>query len=443
MLYNFFDGISAYFQKLLIAQKEVKALPEKTEIIQEEENIPVEKIVEPVVDKVSLAKRALMTKLYSLEQEIEIFKKEFPNQYSYYLDKIENMRKSYNSSLEEIRIQMTFEIDPELNSKMQGDIIRLEREIKNFIESDVKFNLLSKRVQMLIVKLNILYNVSIWHPNERVKVISQIKQALTSEMEIAQEFKECGFIFADNQLRERLVTLLSYADYQSFKTGLRNSDINPQQMVEKLVLHAQFKDFDYITAFKAFLEDELSDLGDLLQLISDEQYRIIFEKEISALFKGIAYAEDLQNQLMNDDFWNRFFELESSLLEFLKGCGVEKDKIKVKLIDRMGIHVKENEALTLPKTNAYLALTSVFSTTRDERILLLIKLFKNVSNEVTYKEIYFLLQLFEVLDVIKKTSNSLSRHMERYIVKYPYDSKTIKKKKEYLLNTSENKQYDD
>jgi len=440
MLYNFFNSISAYFQRILTA-KDVKALPERTEVVLEED-FKEQQIVEAVVDEISLAKRTLMTKLYALEQEIEVFKKDFSPQYTYYLEKINNMRESYNLSLEEIRTKMTFEIDPELNSKMHGDIINLEREIKRFIESEVKFDILSKRLQMLIVKLNILYNVSIKHPNENSKVTSQVLRALTTEKEIADEFKECDYILEDNQFKDRIVTLISYADYHIFKISLRNSSIVPAQMIEKLVLFAQFKDFDYITAFKAFVEDELSDLGELVNLIGDEEYGRVFEKDIVKLLKENAYATDIRKHLLDEIFWSKVFLLESSLLEFLRNRNdVEEDMIKVKLIGRMNIRIKESEVLTLPKTNAYLALTSVFSTTRDERILLLIKLFKSVSNEVTYKEIYFLLQLFDAIGVIKRTPNTLSKHMEKYLAKYPYDRETINKKKMYVLNSSDMKQY--
>lgn len=439
MLYNFFNSISAYFQSILKA-KDVKAIPEKSEVLEEEK--PQEVIVEPVVNQISLAKRTLTTKLYALEQEIEVFRWDFPNEYSYYLGKIENMRQTYNSTLEEIREQMTFEIDPELNSKMHADIAKLKREIRNFIECEVKFNSISKRLEKLIVKLNILYNVSIWNPSEKGKVISQVLRAIIVEQEIAGEFKECGYILNDNQFRERIVTLISYTDYQTYKTSLRNSEITPEQMVEKLVLFSEFKDFDYIAAFKSFVEDEVSDLGELVKLIREEEYRRHFEKETTKLLKEIAYATDMKAHLLDKAFWSKVFLLESSLLEFLKGGNyVEKDLIKVKLIESMGICVKEKETLTLPKTDAYLALTSVFSTTRDDRILILTKLFKNLSNEVTYKEIYFLLQLFDAIGVVQSTPNTLNSHMDKYLAKYPYDKQTIMKKKEYVLNSTSQKQY--
>lgn len=440
MLYNFFNSISEYFQRKLMSQN-IKAIAAES-VVPTEEEISKVQIEETVVDEISLAKRTLMTKLYALEQKIEVFKKDFPQEYSYYLREIDNMRESYNSDLEEIREQMTFEIDPELNSKMNADIIKLEKKIKRFIESDVKFHIISKKLQNLIAKLNILYNVSIWNPNEKHKVFSQIQRAITAESEIVQEFKECDLILADNQRKDRIVTLISYADYQIFKISLRNSTIAPMQVVEKLAIFAQFKDFDYIAAFKAFVEDELSDLGELVVFITEDEYRRFFENKIASLLKETAYATDMKAHLLDVDFWGKTFELESSLLEFLKGCkGVEEEKIEVKLIVRMNIDVKKRETITSPKTNAHLALTSIFSTTRDDRALLLTKLFKNLSEEVTYKEIYFLLQLFDGIDVIQKTPNTLTKHMEKYMARYPYNSETIMKKKMYVLSSSSAKQY--
>ena len=64
MLYNFFNSISAYFQRIIKA-KEVKALPETTEVV-DGNNLFEEEIVDFVEDEISLAKRTLMTKLYAL-----------------------------------------------------------------------------------------------------------------------------------------------------------------------------------------------------------------------------------------------------------------------------------------------------------------------------------------------------------------------------------------
>ena len=393
-------------------------------------------------ERINVAKRTLMTKLYSLEQEIVIFEHDFPGEFQVFMERIENLRETYNSSLEEIRKLLTFEIDPELDTIKSTEVLKLERDIKNFIEKEVKFNIISKRLQRLIKKLNILYNVSIFHFKEceKVKVINQLKNAIESAKKIACEFKDCDYILYDKQLKERIISLISYADYQIFKASLRNSNIIPDELRKNLVMISEFEDFDYINAFTAFVKDEISDLGELLPLIKDDECRTILMEKLTNLLRKLTYSEDIKNELLASDFWDSFFMLESSLLEMLKMSGVEKEKIKVGLIIRMNINVDENEVLVLPITNAYLALTSIYSTTQDKKILLIVKLLRNISKDVTYKEIYFLLLLFDAIEVIRTTPNELIRHIDKYLQKYPYDPKTILKRKESVINSS-NKEY--
>lgn len=393
-------------------------------------------------ERINVAKRTLMTKLYSLEQEIVVFEHDFPGEFQVYMERIENLRETYNSSLEEIRKLLTFEIDPELDTIKSTEVLKLERDIKNFIEKEVKFNIISKRLQRLIKKLNILYNVSIFHFKEceKVKVINQLKNAIESAKKISCEFKDCDYILHDKQLKERIISLISYADYQIFKASIRNSNIIPDELRKNLVMISEFENFDYINAFTAFVKDEISDLGELLPLIKDDECRTILMEKLTNLLRKLTYSEDIEKELLTINFWNSFFMLESSLLEMLKMSGVEKEKIKVGLIIRMNISVDENEVLVLPITNAYLALTSIYSTTQDKKILLIIKLLRNISKDVTYKEIYFLLLLFDAIEVIKTTPNELIRHIDKYLQKYPYDPKTILKRKESVINSS-NKEY--
>lgn len=393
-------------------------------------------------ERINVAKRTLMTKLYSLEQEIVVFENDFPGEFQVFMERIESLRETYNSSLEEIRKLLTFEIDPELDTIKSTEVLKLERDIKNFIEKEVKFSIISKRLQRLIKKLNILYNVSIFHFKEceKAKVIKQLENAIESAKKIACEFKACDYILHDKQLKERIISLISYADYQIFKASIRNSNIIPDELRKNLVMISEFENFDYINAFTAFVKDEISDLGELLPLIKDDECRTILMEKLTNLLRKLTYSQDIENELLAINFWNSFFMLESSLFEILKMSGVEKEKIKVGLIIRMNISVDENEVLVLPITNAYLALTSIYSTTQDKKILLIIKLLRNISKDVTYKEIYFLLLLFDAIEVVKTTPNELIRHIDKYLQKYPYDPKTILKRKESVINSS-NKEY--
>lgn len=393
-------------------------------------------------ERINVAKRTLMTKLYNLEQEIAVFEDDFPAEYQNFLKRIDEIRASYNSSVESLKKLLTFEIDPETDTTKIDEVIRLENEIKNFIDTTVKFHIISKRLQRLIKKLNILYNVSILHSSEceKEKVCTQLEHAIQSESKLAEEFKTCNHILQDRQLKERIIDLLSYVDYEIFKSEIRNSNNSPETIIRRLVMKTQFDEFNYATAFIAFAKDELSDFLELLPLISDIGCRTLLKAKSDKMLTNLTYTDDLYKIILCDEFWEDFLSFESTLFEMLKVSGVEKEKTKVKLICRMDINVDENEVLVSPITTTNFALVSIFATTHDERILLLIKLLKNISKDTTYKEIYFLLLLFDALEVIENTPNDLKKHIEKYISKYPYNHKTIEERKREVFSSS-NKEY--
>lgn len=393
-------------------------------------------------ERLNVAKRTLMTKLYTLEQEIAIFKSDFPKEYDGFLQRIESLRAAYNSSLKELKKLLTFEVDPDSDIYKIDEVTKLEKDIRKFIETTVKFHIISKRLQRLIKKLNILYNVSIFHSKEceKEKVCSQLEYAVQSERKIAKEFKDSYYILADRQLKERVIELLSYVDYQIFKSSIRNSSKTPEVLIGSSVMMTDFDEFDYVSSYMAFIKDELSDLLELLPLISDDGCYRTLKMKSEKLLTHITYPESSERMLLEPDFWNEILSFETELLEVLRFNGIEKEKIKVKLIGTMDITVSEDEVLASPIDTANAALVSVFATTHDERVMLLIKLFKNVSKDTTYKEIYFLVLLFDALEVIKNAPNDLIKHIEKYISKYPYGRKTIMKKKQEVINAS-NKEY--
>lgn len=438
-LYNFLKKL------FLIPEEEVQQISQNDdeaslpETYSDEEN---ETTASEEEEKINVAKRTLMTRLYVLEQEITIFEIDFPKEFNAYMDKIEQLRQTYNSSLEEIKKLLTFEIDPELDSSKISEVRLLEIEVRNFIDKEVKFSIICKRLQRLITKLNILYNVSIFHfkQEEKQKVISQLEHAVESATKVAREFKECEYILRDNQLKERVVELVSYADYQIFKANIRSSGKMPKELVESLVTVAEFKQFDYASAFMAFVKDEISDLGELLPLVSDEECKKVLKRKLQNLLNEATYSKSVEEQIVDADFWNSFLDFESNLLEILQASGVEKEKAKVRLIIRMNINVDEKEVLLLPITNAYLSLTSIYSKVHSKKVLLLIKLLKNVSKEITYKEIYFLLLLFDLTYEIQTVPNELAKYVDKYIKKYPYNKSTIDARKRSVIN-SPSKEY--
>lgn len=123
-------------------------------------------VIQEKEERINASKKTLMTRLYILEQEITMFNKDFPKEYEAFMERIETLRKDYISTLEELNKTLTFEIDPEIDGYKTGEVIKLERDVKVFIEKEVKFGIISKRLECLILKLNILYNVSVFHFKE-------------------------------------------------------------------------------------------------------------------------------------------------------------------------------------------------------------------------------------------------------------------------------------
>lgn len=438
-IYDFFNNIFSSFS-LETMENNIPELGSTEQNDTSVDDLNHEEEAEEIEERINVAKRTLMTKLYQLEQEIAIFENDFPEEYNGFLQRIENLRASYNSSLEELKKLLTFEIDPDSDTSKIGEVVRLEKDIRKFIESTVKFHIISTRLQRLIKKLNILYNVSIVHSKEceKAKVCSQLEKAIQQERKTIEEFKN---FLADRQLKERVIELLSYVDYQIFKSSVRNASKSPDILLkETSVMLVDLDDFDYGTVYMAFLKNELRDLLELLSFISDDEYYRALKKRAEKLLTYFAYTEHPEKMLLEHDFWNEILTFETDLFEMLKLSGVAEEKIKVKLLAEMDITVDEEEVLVSPITTAKVALVSIFAKTHDERVGLLMKLLRNLSEEITYKEIYFLLLLFDVLEVVENTSNDLKRHIEKYVRKYPYHSKTITEKKQKVLNIT-NKEY--
>ena len=284
-LYCIFNNISK-FLKMLINSNEVIKIPQVSETRLEneleKENVKTKKEDSETekCKQINLSKRTLLNKLYLIEQKVDLFKEDFPNEYNYFFGEIEKLWNFYKSSLEKEDKTLTLQVDPEFNGELIWKIEELDSKITLFIERNIKFEIFSQKLQKLIVKLNILYNVSISHSNEKEKVIAQTKKALEVEMELVQELKNCVHIFSDRYLKERIITLISYTDYHIFKIVLRNSKYSIQEILAYLVIINQFKGFDYISAFNAFMQDEISDLNELLDLVSNPNYHKEFDKNM-------------------------------------------------------------------------------------------------------------------------------------------------------------------
>lgn len=438
---NLIENVYAFFIKMLnnIFKKNIPKKEDEEEIQSLAENIDIESFEQKKENSKVKVTQMLLTRLYMLKQKIIIFQKSFPEKYQFFEGEIKKLEADYNQSLEELKKDLSFEIDPEKDGEKYARVIMLERDVQTFLEKEVKFDYFIKKLETLIVKLNILYNVSVIHNQneEREKAMLQTKRAINVQEKIIQEFRNCEYLLMDMRLKNKIAELISYLDYQIFKLMVRNSDILPSEALKNMAILVEFEGFNYKAAFEAYIEEELTEIYNLMDMIQDEVVCKTLKKECESIIFELAYSKNDLNCLENSEFWESIFEIESMTISILKESGINNAKIKI--ISRVNISVSENDVLISPKVNTFLALTNIFTKTKDPKITLVIKLLKNISDDISYKEIYFLLVLFDILDVVKTVPNEIKDDLEKYLEKYPYSNNEVEKKKEkvWLLDDKE------
>lgn len=421
---SFLERILEWFKTTFNPRFEIKEKEEQKEE-QVTENQLAESKEEEITEKINIAKRTMTKRLYVLEQKIAVFKEMYPKEAHTFLDKIQKLKTEYIETLEKSKEKLTFEIDPEINGAKKEEIIKIEREVESFINKEVRFKKISQKLQKLIVMLNTLYNVSIVHskPNEKQKALQQLENAKNKTIEIAKEFKTSEEILKDPRLKERVIDLMSYAEYLTLKISIRNSNQTPKEAIKSLTIIRDFKNFDYINAFLAFVIEEIScGIRNKISILSNELLDKIKEKE-RKLLEETFYEE---NFLYSTNFWNEFMQYETDVISIL---GVSGENAKIPLLPSMKITVKIGEVLDVPITECKYTLIKNFATTNDNKILLTLKFLAELSKEVTYKEIYFILLTFDVLHYIDETPNELKNKIKKYEEKYNYSREKIAEKR--------------
>ena len=80
--------------------------------------------------------------------------------------------------------------------------------------------------------------------NEKQKALQQLENAKNKTIEIAKEFKTSEEILKDPRLKERVIDLMSYAEYLTLKISIRNSNQTPKEAIKSLTCFKFFCDFN-------------------------------------------------------------------------------------------------------------------------------------------------------------------------------------------------------
>ncbi len=418
------------------------------EASEELENLKKEQII--------VRERSIINKLYSLEQQITTFKDIFPNEYSDFSARLDTLKKEYEKSLSEYlssinEKRITYEIDPDFDSKKLNQVILIEKEITFFINDKVKYAIITKRIQVLIVKLNILYNTSIIHckDSDKEKVMSQLEFAKDTLLDIIEDSEDYHYFESDKVKRMYLTCAISYCDFIIFKCICRNL-LNPNLKDEysKLFTQTKFKGIDTASSFITFILEELGNLSDMIEkYIVEENYRIEFNRRIVKL-KCFDYDYvNVTDAIFDKNYFEDYFSLENEIINCILLCGVDKKVANIKIIKRFDVKIDEKEIFFSVKSQACLALSDIAYRERNICAIVVIEFIKNLSDDITYKDIYFILILFGLYESVinsKKTNRSFVKNIKKQEEKYEnlYSVSNIEeKKKELLRYDNNNKKY--
>ena len=440
-----------------MAAEDVEKIPAEDELKEMAEYVESEtkKEEEFENDRFVINKRSMLTRLNSMEQLIKTFDEIFPESYLGFLERIELLKQEYQESLEEYidclkKGALTFEIDPDEDSSKIADVINLEKEINSFVENDLKFYLISRRIQKMCLKLNILYNTSIRHSTEsdKTKVLAQVERAKENISEIVEDVNSYEFFSSDKVKRDYLIDFISYADYLVFKCSVRNlSYLNLKDIFSNLFINKEFDGLDFTQIFKDFVLEELENLSALLSvLLKNEEYYLTFLRKIQKL-QNFNYDASFRKVIETEEYWLEVIDIENSILNCLTLLGFEKERIEIILLDRFDAGIDEKEVFFSVKSQACLAIADVFYKTQNVKSQIVLKVISNLNSDITYKDVYFILLLFDLIEVIKSTkgiSKSFLKGIKKQEQKYgfSYTRDSIESKKQELLSyDKQNKTY--
>ncbi len=395
-------------------------------------------------DKIVIGRRSMISKLNSLKQLIKTFEKAFPNEYSDFSLKIDTLIKEHQEILDEYLksidmdeniINLTFEIDPDDDGFRLLKVLSLEKDINHFIENTVKYEFILKRVRKLCMKLSALYETSIYHSDKKARVMTQLDNAKECLLDIIVDMKSYHFNSYDKAKRDTLIDLISYADYLIFKCKCRNLiDFSIKELFQELFIVMEFDGLDFEIIIHDLILEELSQISNEVAFLNKKSYQVLFSNSIQRL-QNFDYELSYKEALYNKEYWNHLFKLETDLLNAIKLSG--NDYRNILFLKKFGV-IDDSEIFYSVKSQSYLALADVYNQTQNINLEIVLNILSELDSEITYKDLYFILLLFDVVDVVishSMASGSFFKNMQNQVSKYSmlYSKGDIEKKKENVL----------
>lgn len=427
------------FLKWMFPKKEPLCEEESIEALKEIEAVNQESLTEE--SQILEMENIVMNKLNYLEQYIKIFSLPFPKEYKEYLNTIQTLKSEYERELEEykrgLRGNITFSIDPEQETDKYIEVIKLEEDIKRFVEFEVEYKLWKDKFSKLCYKLNAFYNAIIGTDIDNSRIIEQLKNAYKSFEMLIKETIVQEFFTKDSRKKDDIVTYIIYSDYIIFKSALRVGIITGIHEYHQEIsnVHSYFDTALYNELmFKFFIEgsEQLQDLV-VDRLKSDKMYEYLVEES-----QRLQDIMDDYNECINSyEFFEKVIKFENTIYGLIK-----LHKINFTFDFSKMIEFYENDKDVISVNDIA---KSILSLIDNKKAALLERIINKFNIEISWREFYFLSKIFELTaDIIKISGDTVFSMVgdkflkinEKYV---EYSDEYIKSEKEKILNYSGSK----
>ena len=428
----------------LIKESFLSWLFPKREPVVDEEKIDIKEAVEtlnelePEQEEIPSFKseNIVYKKLVYLEQYIKIFSLTFPNEYKKYFDIIQNLKADYSNELKRYEQgfegNITFSIDPEDESRRYVEVLKLESDIKSFVELEVDYKMCRDKFSKLCYRLNIFYNALMDTQVQHDIITNQLYNAYNSFEKLVNDLKEYEFFARDSRKKDDILNYIIYSDYIIFKSALRIGIVSNfseyKQEISKIYSFFVGENYE-IQIFNFFIEsfEELQNLI-VSSFESDETYEYVLKESQSLEIKLNDY-----NQSFNDyAFFRSMIKLENTLYGLIK---IHNTKFTFDISKMIKFNEEENEVVSVNNTAK-----SILSLVGNNKSDLLEQIINKFNIEISWREFFFLCKIFELNDdVIKIADNTVFSMVKDKFLKLEekyseYSFDYIKKEKEKVLN---------
>jgi len=415
---------------------------EETQDSETKETLNGDELQEEVPKKLEV-ENVIFNKLNHLEQYIKMFSLTFKEEYNRYCTRIHEMKEEYTKELDKynksLKGDISFSIDPERESERYVEVLQLESEIKEFVESEFEYKVCRDKFSKLCCKLNRFYNALNETSVTTEVIVNQINNASNSLEGLVKELNDYEFINKNSRKKDIVLNYVLYCEYVIFKVSLRTGIVkdfeeykNEISKVKTLFIEEDYDDI----IFKFFMES-LETIQDFIvaNLSTEKMYEYVLNA-----------SQDLQTKLEDykacfDDcmFFDNVLALENTLYSIIKPSCIEF-KFDISKI----IEFKQTEVIS---TNNIAK--SILCLIGNKKSILLYEIINSFKVEISWREFYFLCKIFELDQDVVETSddtlfsivkNKFNKLKEKYT---EYSDSYIKSEKQKVLsyNGSKDKKY--